>query len=81
VCTIRFVGRERKGDMLADRPGVEYDIVDEAQFARTAFGDALSGIEDERIEFLRGLLPVSVGLLDSLVASVTFDDVEVVLQA
>lgn len=67
------------GDVLVDREGVEFDIVSAAQFSRFGFGDLLKGVEDMRLEFVRGLLPSGLEVLDFLLASVSHDDVEVAL--
>jgi hypothetical protein len=76
-CTVRFVGRERKGNILVDRQGLEFDISSTAPFATTTFGSALKGVEDIKLELVKALLPTGLSLLDVVFASVTFDDVKV----
>jgi hypothetical protein len=81
VYIVRLVGRERKNNILVDRSGVEYNIIDKALFAKTKFREELKGIEDIRIDLLTCLLPLDLGLINSIIASLMMDNVQVVLRS
>jgi hypothetical protein len=74
-------GQREEERCASDGVGVKYNTIGKALFVWISFGDKLKGIEDVRIDLLTCPLPPDLGLLNSVLVSVTLKNVEVVFHS